>query len=121
MIIDLQIDRLSATFDIISMQDVVADRSGANHLQLGVTTGDTPVVARYFAYWDFGALCGKVATKATAYFYNLYSKTCAARPWDIWTTNPASAQIRWSNQLGWPHQEQHRHRRSCAALLWHLL
>jgi hypothetical protein len=103
--IDPQINRLLTTFDTTVMERVSADRGGANYLQLGVTTSDTPQKARSFVKWDSDALMGKHVESARAYFYNWYSTTCSAKPWEIWTTAPADGNTRWANQPQWIRKE----------------
>ena len=103
--IDPQIDRLLTTFDTTVMEGVSADRGGANYLQLGVTSSAQPQKARSFVKWDSSELAGEYITQARAYFYNWYSTTCTATPWEIWTTEPADADTRWSNQPKWLRRE----------------
>jgi hypothetical protein len=103
--IDPQINRLVTAFDTTVMEGVAADRGGANYLQLGATTETSPKRARSFVKWDSADLRGKRITTARAYFYNWYSTTCTAAPWEIWTTEPADAETRWANQPKWLRKE----------------
>jgi hypothetical protein len=103
--IDPQIDRLLTTFDTTVMERVTADRGGANYLQLGLTTSSTPQKARSFVKWDSADMVGTNISKARAYFYNWYSTTCSATPWEIWSTKAADADTRWASQPEWIRRE----------------
>lgn len=103
--IDPQINKLMTTFDTTVMEGVTADRGGSNYLQLGVTTETKPKRARSFVQWDTTALRGKQITAARAHFYNWYSTTCTATPWEIWTTEAANSDTRWAGQPKWLRKE----------------
>lgn len=102
VIVDPQINPLYTTFDTYVKQGDTVDRGGANDLQLGLVSGD---VARSFVHWDSSKLVGKQITAATVNFYNFWSQTCTANSWEIWSTNAASSDTRWSNQPAWNHKE----------------
>lgn len=103
--IDPQINKLLTTFDTFVKEGVTADSGAANDLQLGVTSEDKPRRARSFVKWDTTDLRHKQITSARTYFYNWYSTTCAAKSWEIWTTEAADADTRWANQPKWLRKE----------------
>jgi hypothetical protein len=103
--IDPQINKLLTYFDTTVMEGIAADRGGANFLQLGATTEAKPKRARSFVKWNTAVLRGKQITASRAYFYNWYSTTCTATPWEIWTTAAADGDTRWSNQPKWLRKE----------------
>jgi RHS repeat-associated protein len=103
--IDPQINPLYTTFDTYVKETLTSDRSGANDLQLGITTEATPKRARAFVHWGVSALVGKQITSATVYYWNWYSTTCSSKSWEIWSTGPASTSTRWGSQPPWHHKE----------------
>ncbi len=103
--VDPQINPLGVTFDTYVRQDHTSDHSGDNDLQIGVTTGADPSVARAFVHWNTGALRGKAITSGTVYFWNWYSTTCSAKSWEIWSTGAASTATRWATQPAWNYRE----------------
>lgn len=98
--IDPQI-AVATTFDTYIKDGDSADHGGANDLQLGLLSGSGGKRTRSLVTWDTTALRGKQITAATAQFYNWYSTTCAANSWEIWSTNAANSDTRWSNQPSW--------------------
>ncbi|MEV6596829.1 DNRLRE domain-containing protein [Actinoplanes sp. NPDC051346] len=99
--IDPQINKLLTTFDTTVSEGSSADQGGADYLRLGVTTEAKPKKSRSFVNWDITALRGKQITAASAHFFNWYATTCAATPWEIWTTEGADGDTRWANQPKW--------------------
>jgi YD repeat-containing protein len=99
--IDPQINPLYTTFDTYVKETLTSDRSGADDLQLGITTEATPKRARAFVHWGVSALVGKQITSATVQFWNWYSATCSSKSWEIWSTGPASTSTRWGSQPAW--------------------
>jgi RHS repeat-associated protein len=100
--VDPQVNPLNTTFDTYVKRGSTADHGGANDLQLGLISGNP---TRSFVHWDSSRLVGKQITAATVYFYNFWSHTCTATSWEIWSTNAASADTRWTNQPAWNHKE----------------
>lgn len=96
--IDPTVNPLHTTFDTYVKEGSTTDHSGANDLQLGVVSGKR---ARSFLSWDTTALKGKQITSAKTYFWNWWSPTCAAKSWEIWTTEAATSESRWDTQPKW--------------------
>ena len=100
--VDPQINPLGTTFDTYVMEGDSVDRSGANDLEFGVTSGNR---ARAFVDWNTSGLLGKVVTAATFHFWNWYSQSCTAAQWELWTTGAASSATRWTSQPAWSTKE----------------
>ena len=102
VVVDPQINPLSTTFDTYVKQGDTTDNSAANDLELGLLG---TAVTRSFVHWDTSKLAGKQITSATVNFWNWWSQSCTASSWEIWSTGPASADTRWSNQPAWNTRE----------------
>ncbi|MFI5934130.1 RHS repeat-associated core domain-containing protein [Actinoplanes sp. NPDC051494] len=100
--VDPQINPLGVSFDTYVKETENIDRSGANDLELGLTSGNR---TRSFIHWNTGPLVGKQVTAATFNFYNWYSQSCTAAQWEVWTTDAASSASRWANQPAWRTKE----------------
>jgi len=100
--VDPQVNPLYTTFDTYVQEGDTGDHSGANDLELGLVDG---AKTRSFVHWDASKLVGKQITSATVYFWNWWSQSCAANSWEVWSTGPASAATRWSNQPAWNYKE----------------
>ncbi|WP_433830210.1 hypothetical protein ACQP2E_10255 [Actinoplanes sp. CA-015351] len=70
--------------------------------------------ARSFLSWDASALQNKRIESATAHFHNPYSTSCAATPWEIWTTGAFTAGTSWDVQPAWQHLETTATATSCS-------
>ncbi|GGQ83753.1 hypothetical protein GCM10010166_62420 [Couchioplanes caeruleus subsp. azureus] len=100
--IDPILDPVSTTFDTYVKQNDTVDRGGANDLQFGNLSGN---VTRSFVHWDTTLLRGKLITQARAYFWNWWSPSCTPASWEIWSTDPANSDTRWTNQPAWKTKE----------------
>ncbi|WP_143162722.1 RHS repeat-associated core domain-containing protein [Couchioplanes caeruleus] len=100
--IDPILDPVSTTFDTYVKQNDTVDRGGANDLQFGNLSGN---VTRSFVHWDTTLLRGKLITQARAYFWNWWSPSCTPASWEIWSTDPADSDTRWTNQPAWKTKE----------------
>ncbi|WP_436521562.1 RHS repeat-associated core domain-containing protein [Actinoplanes sp. HUAS TT8] len=100
--VDPQINPLGVSFDTYVKEGDTVDRSGANDLQLGLTSG---TIARSFIGWNTSALLGRQVTAATFNFYNWYSQSCTAAQWEVWTTDAATSATRWATQPAWRTKE----------------
>ncbi|MFG3679405.1 RHS repeat-associated core domain-containing protein [Micromonospora chalcea] len=103
--IDPQVNPLYTSFDTYVKEGDTVDRGGANDLQLGLLAGSPNVKSRAFVHWPVSALAGKQITSATVYFWNFWSNTCTANPWEIWSTGAASSATRWGTQPTWIQKE----------------
>lgn len=99
VIIDPQLNPVSATFDTYVRSDLASDQSGMTDLQIGPLSNGP--VARSFVHWNVAALAGTTVTSATVRFWNFWSGTCSPKSWEIWSTGPASTATRWTNQPPW--------------------
>ncbi len=100
--VDPQINPLGVAFDTYVKENESVDRSGANDLQVGLTSGNR---SRAFVQWDTSGLVGRQVNSATIHLYNWFSQSCTAAQWEVWTTGAASSASRWGNQPAWLHKE----------------
>jgi hypothetical protein len=99
--LDPTVTPISGTFDTFVQKGSNVDQSGVNDLRVGLLSLATPVVTRTFLTWNTTALTGKQITAATVKFWNYWSGSCDARPWEIWPTTEATASTRFDNQPQW--------------------
>ncbi|GAB7037721.1 hypothetical protein JCM9533A_15700 [Catenuloplanes niger JCM 9533] len=76
VVVDPQINPLGVAFDTYVREGESVDRSGANDLQSGLTSGDR---TRSFVQWDTSRLVGRQVTSATINLYNWYSQSLHRR------------------------------------------
>ena len=80
---------------------------------LFVGTYDSSWSARSFISWWATGLQGFQVDQATLHLANPYSTTCSQTPWEIWTTDPITADTSWDNQPEWQYKEATSTSTSC--------
>ena len=75
------------TFDTFVRQGSSTDYGGYGDLELGTTSGD---ITRSFLSWNMTGLQHAAISAATVYFFNWYSQSCTATPWELWLTSTAN-------------------------------
>ncbi|EFG09293.1 phospholipase A2 [Streptomyces clavuligerus] len=90
---------MSGYFDTFVQQGYGTDQSTAVELKIG--NNGSGQVARSFLSFKTGAIKGKVVKSAKLNLFNFHSWSCTAKPWDVWTTQPAGTASRWTAQPTW--------------------
>ncbi|RSM67447.1 hypothetical protein DMB66_15960 [Actinoplanes sp. ATCC 53533] len=80
---------------------------------LFVGTYDSTWTGRSFISWWATGLQGFQVDQATLHLANPYSTTCSQTPWEIWTTDPITADTSWTNQPEWQVKEATSTSTSC--------
>ena len=84
------------------VEDYPIDWPDADSLFVGAY--DATWRARSFVTWWANALQGKHIDSAIANFANPFSASCAATPYEIWTTGPITDDTSWINQPAWQYR-----------------
>ncbi|PRY30454.1 hypothetical protein CLV70_1046 [Pseudosporangium ferrugineum] len=103
--IDPTLNPATTTFDTYVRESVNSDQNGEPDLQIGLLATTPPTLARSFLTWDTTVLAGKQITAATVSFFNFWSHTCTATPWEIWSTGTATYSTRFTSQPAWDQRE----------------
>ena len=74
---------------------------------------DNTWTGRSFISWWATGLYGFQVDQATLHLANPYSTTCSQTPWEIWTTEPITADTSWDNQPEWQEREATSTSTSC--------
>lgn len=101
VVIDPVLTGVTSTFSTSVVEQNANDMSAQGDLWFGQMGGSNPRIARAFVQWPTEVLAGKQIVSASANFWNFWSASCAARPWQVWSTTPASTATRWTDQPAW--------------------
>ncbi|WP_238014584.1 DNRLRE domain-containing protein [Dactylosporangium sp. AC04546] len=101
VVIDPALNGVASTFSTSVVEGGTTDMSAQGDLWFGQMGGSNPRIARAFVQWPADAFAGKQIVSASANFWNFWSATCQARPWQVWTTTAASTASRWTDQPTW--------------------
>ncbi|MEO3975616.1 DNRLRE domain-containing protein [Streptomyces sp. CAU 1734] len=105
--VDPSTSALGNVFDSYVQQGETVDWSADTELDLGnpgtTNPNGTPRTARSFISWDTAPVQDALITDAKLSLWNFHSgnTTCAAQPWEVWSTGYANTATRWTSQPGW--------------------
>ncbi|WP_405511217.1 DNRLRE domain-containing protein [Streptomyces anulatus] len=102
--VDPSTSSLGNVFDTYVQQGETRDWSTDTELDLGnpgTTNGDgTPRTAQSFISWNTAPITDALVSSAKLSLWNFHSgnTTCAAQPWEVWSSGAASTASRWTTR-----------------------
>ncbi|MGW6396196.1 DNRLRE domain-containing protein [Streptomyces sp. NPDC055103] len=90
---------IGASFDTFVQQGYAVDTSAQTELKLG--NNGSGQIARSYLSFPMAKIAGKQVLSAKLNLWNHHSWSCSARSWEVWDTELATANTRWTSQPRW--------------------